>query len=66
MNISNIGDRISGPLKYAVKKPAAFSSQPAGWRVPQLLDLQEAIKAADRSEFATDDEVNAFFARHAA
>ena len=34
------------------------------WRVPQILDLKEAIAAADREDFATDDEVNAFFARH--
>lgn len=36
------------------------------WRVPQILDLKDAIAAADRGEFASDDEVNAFFARYGA
>jgi len=38
----------------------------AGWRVPQIEDLREAVAAADRGEFATEDEVNAVFARHGA
>jgi RHH-type transcriptional regulator, rel operon repressor / antitoxin RelB len=33
------------------------------WRAPQLLDLQEAIAAADRGEFASDEEVSGFFAK---
>ncbi|NHZ88349.1 hypothetical protein F2P45_04805 [Massilia sp. CCM 8733] len=37
-----------------------------GWRVPQIDDLQLAIAAADRGEFATDDEVDAVFARYGA
>jgi predicted transcriptional regulator len=36
------------------------------WRAPQVLDLKDAIAAADRGEFASDDEVNAFFARYGA
>jgi predicted transcriptional regulator len=36
------------------------------WRAAQLSDLKEAIAAADRGEFATDDEVKALFARHGA
>ena len=36
------------------------------WRAPQLLDLQEAIAAADRGEFASDEEANAFFAKYGA
>ncbi len=34
------------------------------WRIPQILDLQDAIAAANRGEFASDEEVNAFFARY--
>lgn len=36
------------------------------WRHEQQLDLDAAILAADRGEFASDDEVKAFFARHGA
>lgn len=36
------------------------------WRVPQIVDLKDAIAAADRGEFASDDAVNAFFARYGA
>lgn len=36
------------------------------WRAPQLLDLKDAIAAADRGEFASDDEVTALFARYGA
>ena len=35
------------------------------WRVPQMEDLQAAIRAADAGEFATDAEVAAVFARYA-
>ena len=34
------------------------------WRAPQLLDLQEAIAAADREEFVSDEEANTFFAKY--
>ncbi len=33
------------------------------WRIPQVADLKEAVAAAERGEFATDDEVNATFAK---
>lgn len=36
------------------------------WRAEQLSDLQEALAAADRGEFASADEVHALFARHGA
>jgi predicted transcriptional regulator len=36
------------------------------WRVPQAQDLQEAIAAADRGEFASDEEVEAVFRNHGA
>lgn len=35
-------------------------------RLPQIEDLKEAIAAADRSEFATDAEVEAVYRRFAA
>jgi predicted transcriptional regulator len=78
MKTSSIGARIPDTLKYAVNELATLSGQSVsavteaalreyiGWRVPQLLDLQEAVKAADRGDFATEDEVNEFFARHGA
>ncbi|MCE2971489.1 MAG: hypothetical protein LW847_14970 [Burkholderiales bacterium] len=31
------------------------------WRSPQIEDLEEAIAAADRGEFATEEEVEALF-----
>jgi len=34
------------------------------WRSAQLADLEEAIAAADRGEFASDEEVNAVFSRY--
>jgi RHH-type rel operon transcriptional repressor/antitoxin RelB len=35
------------------------------WRVPQMEDLQAAIRAADAGEFASDADVAAVFARYA-
>jgi RHH-type transcriptional regulator, rel operon repressor / antitoxin RelB len=35
-----------------------------GWRVPQVEDLKAAVSAADAGDFATDDEVQAVFARY--
>ena len=34
------------------------------WRLPQIQDLEVAIAAADRGEFATESEVAAVFARY--
>lgn len=34
------------------------------WRIPQTEDLKKAIAAADRGEFASDEEVQAFFNAH--
>jgi predicted transcriptional regulator len=36
------------------------------WREPQIADLKEAIAAADRGEFASDQEVEDVFARYTA
>lgn len=34
------------------------------WRIPQLEDLEEAIKAADAGDFASPEEVAAVFSKH--
>ena len=36
------------------------------WRMPQIEDLQAAIRAADAGEFASDAQVAAVFARYTA
>ncbi len=36
------------------------------WRIPQIADLKLAIAAADRGEFATDEEVEAVFKKYGA
>lgn len=35
-------------------------------RIPQIVDLKEAVLAAERGDFATDEEVNATFAKYRA
>ena len=74
----NIAVVMSPELKQAMDKIETLSGQPAesiaqdalrhyvAWRVPQLLDLQEAIVAADNGDFASKDEVDEWFARHGA
>ncbi len=41
-------------------------SEYLAWRIPQVQDLKAAIAAADRGEFASDEEVEAVYAKHAA
>lgn len=36
------------------------------WRIPQIEDLKAAVAAADRGEFASDEDVGAVFAKYAA
>lgn len=36
------------------------------WRIPQTEALKEAIAAADRGEFASDEEVDAVFRKYGA
>lgn len=74
----NIEIAMSLELKEAMDKIESLSGQPAesiardalnhyvAWRVPQLLDLQEAIAAADNGDFASKDEVDEWFARYGA
>lgn len=39
-------------------------SEYLAWRIPQIEDLTLALKAADQGDFATEEEVNAAFAKH--
>lgn len=39
-------------------------SEYLAWRVPQIEDLTLALKDADQGDFATEEEVNALFAKH--
>lgn len=78
MKTASIGDLMPDDLRIAVAQLAEASGRSVSsiaeaalrdyisWRGPQILDLQEAIAAADRGELASDDEVNAFFARYGA
>lgn len=78
MKTAAIGARVSHELKEAVVQLSALSGQSVStitqealaeyiaWRVPQMHDLKDAIAAADRGEFAADDEVNSFFAKYGA
>jgi predicted transcriptional regulator len=75
MKTATIDASVPEELKDAVAQLSEISGQSVSsiteealrqylsWRVPQMLDLREAIAAADRGEFASDEEVNAFFAR---
>lgn len=65
-------------LRQAITRLSALSGKPftsiaeealrdyVGWRVPQLLDLEQAVQAADEGDFASDEEVERFFKRHGA
>lgn len=74
----NIEVAMSSEMKSAIDQIEALSGQPVesitadalahyvAWRVPQLLDLQQAIAEADNGEFASADEVDEWFARYGA
>ena len=78
MKTSTIGARVPSEVRNSVAKLSAMSGQSVSaitekalkeytaWRIPQFTDLQAAIAAADRAEFATDAEAEAFFAKHGA
>jgi predicted transcriptional regulator len=78
MKTAAIGARVSDELKHAVVQLSALSGQSVSaiteealieymaWRAPQMRDLKKAIAAADRGEFATDDEAASFFAKYGA
>ena len=70
--------RVSPELKERLDNYAAMVGQSKAtiaanalsdyldWRIPQTENLKLAIAAADRGEFATDDEVEAAFKKYGA
>lgn len=78
MKTATIGARVPGDLKNAIVQLSAMSGQSVSsiteealrdymaWRVPQILDLKEALASADRGEFASDDQADSFFAKYGA
>ena len=73
---SQVSMRLPGELKARIESYAQLTGRSKShvamealaeyldWRLPQVADLKEAIAAADRGEFASDDEVQAVFQRH--
>ena len=56
--------RMTGRTKSFVAMEAL--SEYLAWRLPQIDDLQQAVLAADRGDFATDAQVQATFAKYSA
>ena len=73
---SQVSMRLPGELKARIESYARLTGRSKShvamealaeyldWRLPQVADLKEAIAAADRGEFASDDEVQAIFQRY--
>ena len=73
---SQVSMRLPGELKARIESYARLTGRSKShvamealaeyldWRLPQVADLKEAIAAADRGEFASDDEVQAVFQRY--
>ena len=55
---------LSGESESAIAEEAL--RQYIHWRALQQEDLKAAIAAADAGDFASEEEVTAFFARHGA
>ena len=55
---------LSGESESAIAEEALRQS--IHWRALQQEDLKAAIAAADAGDFASEEEVTAFFARHGA
>jgi predicted transcriptional regulator len=72
---SQVSMRLPGELKGRIESYAQMTGRTKShvamealaeyldWRLPQVADLKEALAAADRGEFAGDDEVQAVLAR---
>ena len=72
---SQVSMRLPGELKDRIETYARLTGRSKSyvaiealaeyldWRLPQMQDLEQAIAAADRGEFATETEVAAVFAR---
>jgi len=43
---------------------AAAVEEYLAWRIPQLEDLEEAIREAEEGKFASEEEVNRVFAKY--
>ena len=73
---SQVSMRLPGELKARIESYAQLTGRSKShvamealaeyldWRLPQVADLTAAIAAADRGEFASDDEVQAVFQRY--
>ena len=73
---SQVSMRLPGELKARIESYARLTGRSKShvamealaeyldWRLPQVADLKAAIAAADRGEFASDDEVQAVFQRY--
>ena len=73
---SQVSLRLPGELKARIETYAVMTGRSKShvamealadyldWRMPQVADLQQAVAAADRGEFASDDEVKAVFDRY--
>ncbi len=73
---SQVSLRLPGELKARIETYAVMTGRSKShvamealasyldWRLPQVADLQQAVAAADRGEFASDDEVKAVFDRY--
>ncbi len=73
---SQVSLRLPGELKDRIERYAQMTGRSKSfvavealteyldWRLPQLQDLEQAIAAADRGEFATDAEVATVFKRY--
>lgn len=55
---------LSGQSEAAITEEAL--RQYVNWRALQQEDLKAAVAAADAGDFASEEEVTAFFARHGA
>ena len=73
---SQVSLRLPGELKDRIERYAQLTGRSKSfvamealaeyldWRLPQMQDLEHAIAAADRGEFATDAEVATVFKRY--
>ena len=73
---SQVSLRLPGELKDRIERYALLTGRSKSfvamealaeyldWRLPQMQDLEQAVAAADRGEFATDAEVAAVFTRY--
>ena len=73
---SQVSLRLPGELKDRIERYAQMTGRSKSfvamealaeyldWRLPQMQDLEQAVRAADRGEFATEAEVAAMFKRY--